>query len=94
MDIYNVEISKNALKDLKKLPVHILDKLQSWVEAIELEGLREVRKISGFHDEPIRGKKRVGQRSIRLSRSYRAFYSIKKNKMEFIFVEEVNNHDY
>ena len=94
MDIYNVEISKNALKDLKKLPVHILDKLQSWVEAIELEGLREVRKISGFHDEPIRGKKRVGQRSIRLSRSYMAFYSIKKNKMEFIFVEEVNNHDY
>jgi toxin HigB-1 len=53
VDIYNVEISKDALKDLRKVPKPIFDKLQSWVEAIEIEGLREVRKLSGFHDEPL-----------------------------------------
>ena len=93
MDIYNVTISKNALKDLRKVPKPILDKLQSWIEAIELEGLREIRKLSGFHDEPLRGK-RTGQRSIRLSRSYRAIYTVQKDKIEFVLVEEVNKHDY
>ncbi len=93
MDIYDVEISKDALQDLKKVPKHILDKLQSWIEAIEIEGLREVRKLSGFHDEPLKGK-RKGQRSIRLNRSYRAIYTVQKDKIEFVLVEEVNKHDY
>jgi len=66
VDIYDVIISKDASKDLRKVPRPILDKLQSWIEAIELEGLREVRKLSGFHDEPLKGK-RKGQRSIRLN---------------------------
>jgi hypothetical protein len=34
-----------------------------------------VRKVPGFHDEPLSGK-RFGQRSLRLSKSYRAFYEI------------------
>jgi proteic killer suppression protein len=93
MDIHNVEISKAALKDLKKVPNVILDKFQSWVEAIEIEGLRSVRKLPGFHDEPLKGK-RKGQRSVRLNRAYRAIYTIKKDKLEFILVEEVNKHDY
>lgn len=93
VNIYDVEISRNALKDLKKVPRPILDKLQSWIEAIEIEGLREVRKLPGFHDEPLKGK-RKGQRSIRLSRSYRAIYTVQNDKVEFVLVEEVNKHDY
>lgn len=93
MDIHEVVISKRALKDLKKVPRTILDKLQSWIEAIEIEGLREIRKLPGFHDEPLKGK-RKGQRSIRLNRSYRAIYTINKGSVEFVLVEEVNNHEY
>ena len=93
MDIYSVEVSKQALKQLKKVPKPILDKFLSWVEAIELEGLREIRKLSGFHDEPLKGK-RKGQRSIRLNRAYRAIYTVQKGKVEFILVEEVNKHEY
>lgn len=93
MNIHEVVISKKALKDLKKVPRVILDKLQSWIEAIELEGLQEVRKLPGFHDEPLKGK-RKGQRSIRLNRSYRAIYTIKSDKVEFVLIEEVNKHDY
>jgi len=93
MDIHEVVISKNALRDLRKVPRQILDKLQSWIEAIEIEGLREVRKLPGFHDEPLKGK-RKGQRSIRLNRSYRAIYTVKKDSIEFVLVEEVNKHEY
>ena len=44
-----------------------------WVNDVESAGLSEVRKVLGYHDEPLKGN-RVGQRSIRLSKSYRAIY--------------------
>ena len=68
VDIYRVVVSKNALKDLEVVPLSILNKFQSWVEAIEIEGLSQGRKLPGLHDEPLKGKRR-GQRSIRLNRS-------------------------
>jgi proteic killer suppression protein len=37
--------------------------------------LLEVRKIKGFHDEPLKGN-RKRQRSIRLSKAYRAIYVV------------------
>lgn len=53
-----------------------------------------MRKIPGYHDEPLRGK-RDGQRSIRLSKSYRAIYEIKQDgSIEVVMVMEVNKHDY
>jgi len=93
MDIYQVIISKKALKELKKVPGYILDKFQSWVETVELEGLSKVKLLPSFHDELLKGK-RLGQRSIRLSRAYRAIYTIKTDSVEFVLVEEVNKHDY
>ncbi len=93
MDIFVVNISKNAIKSLRRVPRPILDKFQSWVEAIELEGLLKVRKLPGFHDEPLKGI-RKGQRSVRLNRSYRVIYIVKGNNIEFIEVLEVNNHEY
>lgn len=61
---------------------------------IETIGIDEVRKIPGFHDEPLKGK-RAGQRSIRLSKSYRAIYvEYKENKVDIVSVEEVNKHEY
>ena len=92
--INKVILSKKAKKDLLKLPRHIVEALAIWVDDIEDRGLIEVRKISGYHDEPLIGN-RKGQRSIRLSRSYRAIYVLKNDqKIEFISVEEVNKHDY
>lgn len=91
--IHRVMISKKAQKDIRKIPSYIADKLDEWVEAVETDGLQEVRKISGYHDEPLKGK-RQGQRSIRLSRSYRAIYEIKKQEIEFVSIEEVHKHEY
>ena len=92
--IAEVEISRRAQKQLKKVPRQIVRNLQVWVQAIMAVGLEEVRKIPGYHDEPLKGD-RLGQRSIRLSRSYRAIYEIKAdNTVRFVSVEEVSKHAY
>ena len=91
--ILRVEITKLAEKQLRKMPQHIKDNLIIWVMAVEQDGLEEVRKVPGYHDEPLKGD-RAGQRSIRLSRAYRAIYEIKEDTAKFVLVEEVNKHDY
>ena len=64
MNFYYIELTKNAQIDLVNVPGFIKDKLLLWIDAIERLGIHEVRKISGFHDEPLKGD-RKGQRSIR-----------------------------
>lgn len=91
--IKKVELTKRAKKDLKKVPMYIADKLFEWVDAVENEGLEEVRKIKGYHDEPLQGK-RLGERSIRLSKSYRAIYVIMEEQIKFCEVREVMHHEY
>ena len=59
-------LNKKAKKQLKKLPAHIRYKFQVWVNQVETLGIRQIRKISGFHDEPCFGNRQT-QRSIRLS---------------------------
>lgn len=92
--IKRVKLSKLTKKQLKKLPRYIVESLDAWIEDVENVGLYETRKKSGYHDEPLQGY-RWGQRSIRLSKAYRAIYIIlKNNKVEFISIEEVSKHDY
>ncbi len=86
-------LTERARKDLRTVPTQVLDKFEAWVQLVETIGLEEVRKIPGFHDEPLKGK-RKGQRSIRLNRAYRAFYVVSKGAAEFVSVEEVNKHEY
>ena len=89
-----VMITEIAEKQLKKTPDYIRDKLYQWVERVEFFGIEEVRKIKGFHDEPLRGQ-RSGQRSIRLNRSYRAIYVQKlTGELVLITILEVSNHEY
>lgn len=83
-----------AKKQIIKLPRHIIESLEAWVDDVEARGLIEVRKTPGYHDEPLKGDRR-GQRSVRLSRAYRAIYIIKRNNsIEFVSIEEVSKHDY
>jgi proteic killer suppression protein len=92
--IKTVLITARAKKDLRVVPRQVLDKFEAWVQSVEAIGLEEVRKIPGLHDEPLKGD-RKGQRSIRLSRAYRAIYVVSTGgAVEFVSVEEVNKHDY
>lgn len=87
-------VSKEANKQLKQIPDHIYRKYLYWIDLLKTIGLMEARKYKGFHDEPLRGK-RKGQRSVRLSKAYRAIYQeIDNNKYEVIEIIEVNKHDY
>jgi len=87
-----VIINIKAQKQIKKLPEHIIRKLQKWAEDVEQFGIEEIRIIPGYHDELLKWG-RSGQRSIRLSKAYRAFY-IEQDDMIVIEVIEVNKHDY
>ena len=91
--ITRVRLSRRAQKDLMTVPSHVAIKLGAWVEDVFVRGLEEVRKVPGYHDEPLQGR-RAGQRSIRLSRAYRAIYEIQTDAVEFVSVEEVTKHVY
>lgn len=94
MNIYCIELAKTAQKDLAKIPSFIKDKLLLWIDAVERLGIYEVRKIPGFHDEPLKGD-RKGQRSIRLNKAYRAIYIEDQHKeVHIISIIEVNKHEY
>lgn len=95
--IGTVVLSKKTQRALKRCPRHVVMKLLGWVDLVEHEGLDRARKIPGYHDEPLRGQ-RKGQRSIRLSRAWRAIYVIvamaDATEGSFIEVIEVSKHDY
>jgi proteic killer suppression protein len=93
-DICTVHLSKQALKGLKKAPVHVALKLHAWIDEVINCGLNETRKIVGYHDELLKGS-RVGQRSIRLNRAYRAIYiEESNNNIRFVEIIEVMKHEY
>ena len=89
-----VVLSRRAVKQLEKLPEPIVLKFYGWMSAVSRLGIREVRRASGYHDEPLQGR-RFGQRSIRLNRAYRAIYvEHTTGEIELIEVLEVNKHEY
>jgi proteic killer suppression protein len=87
-----VSYSRRFEKQLEKCPENIQQKTIVWIGAIEKHGLREVRKRPSYLDEPLKGQ-RQGQRSIRLSRSYRLIYE-ELDKEIHVQLLEVNKHEY
>lgn len=85
-------MTRFAEKQLNRLPVHIVEALEHWIEIVEQFGIYKIRMVPGYHDEPLKGQ-RSGQRSIRLNRSYRALYIELENTIE-LRVIEVNKHEY
>jgi len=91
--ITTVVVTKAAEKDLRRLPKHVRVNFFTWLDAVAVEGLESVRKVPGYHDEPLAGA-RKGQRSIRLSKGYRAIYRIEGSTAKLVRVLEVNKHEY
>ena len=87
-----VIITKSADKQMRRAPQHIVDNLLYWRNEVQTFGIYEVRKNKGYHDEPLKGK-RAGERSIRLSRQWRAIY-IEREIGILIYVLEVTPHEY
>lgn len=74
------------------MPDFIRRAFRAWVATVELIGIREARKLKGYHDEPLHGD-RLGQRSIRLSKAYRVIYveTIEGIKVTAV---EISKHGY
>lgn len=91
---YEVYLTKQARKQFKKLPTHIRQALRTWASLINAHGIESMRKIPGYHDEPLKGQ-RFDQRSSRLSKGYRVIYQ-EEPSVEIITVTvlEVHKHDY
>lgn len=89
-----VIITPFAEKQLLRMPIHIKEHVLYWAKSVESQGIISVRKLPGYHDEPLKGK-RKGQRSIRLNRAYRLIYE-EDDRWEVLVigVMEVSKHDY
>lgn len=92
--IATVYLSRLALKQIKKIPKHILVKFDFWIEIIETEGYEAMQNIKGFNDHALIGD-RKGQRSCYLSKSWRVIYQLdQQTQVLRVEVLEVNHHDY
>lgn len=90
----NIIVSERAERDLLRVPERVQRKLHAWIDVVRAQGLESVRRIPGFHDEPLKGY-RFGQRSIRLNKAYRAIYEIEEQRtVRVIEIKEVTKHDY
>lgn len=89
-----VYLTKRAEHSVKGLPKPIAVKFFLWKREVEALGLEEVRKIAGYHDEPLKGKLKSYVRSVRLGLGYRLFYRVIGEELKCLLVEDVNSHDY
>lgn len=83
---------KNAIKQLKLLPIEILKRYEKWKDIVALSGPKGLKQIKGFNDEALRGEWK-GYRSSRLNIQYRIIYKI-ENEQLFVKVVKVTAHDY
>lgn len=93
--IIEVHLSKLATKQIQRAPHIIKETILRWVDSVERFGLRETRRLGGkgLHDEPLGGKLE-GVRSIRLSRSWRLYYTETKNEITLVTIIRVDHHKY
>ena len=83
---------KNAIKQLKTLPIDILKRYEKWKDIVAISGPNGLKKIRGLNDEPLKGKWR-GHRSSRLNIQYRIIYKIEDEQL-FVQVIKITAHDY
>jgi proteic killer suppression protein len=87
----DIKFTKLAKKQLLKAPQPIQQKLKDWIKLLEAEGLAFVRTVKSYHDEPLQGQ-RMGQRSVRLNRQWRAIYEELTGTL--LSIQEITPHDY
>ncbi len=90
--MWQILYHRHAVKQIKKLPHQIREKLDVWVEIATQEGPSGLKTFPGFNDEALSGDWK-GFRSSRLSRQYRVIYSSNKDVLR-VLVVDVTAHDY
>lgn len=89
--MWKIQYHRQAVKQIKKLPPQVLEKLDVWVEVATLEGINGLKEFPAFNDEALSGVWK-GYRSSRLNLQYRVIYSSDKDILR-ILVVDVTAHD-
>jgi len=92
IDMWKIYEHKNAVKQLKTLPVEILKRYEKWKDIVSISGPNGLKQIKGFNDEPLQGEWK-GYRSSRLNIQYRIIYEIEKEQL-FVKAIRITAHDY
>ncbi|MDB4322323.1 type II toxin-antitoxin system mRNA interferase toxin, RelE/StbE family [bacterium] len=79
-------------RELKKLPLDVLQRYEKWKDIITISGPAGLRLIRGLNDEPLHGEW-DGYRSSRLNRQYRVIYKIERQQV-LVQVVKVTAHNY
>ena len=83
---------KTVVKSLKKAPMEVLKRYETWKRIVEISGPEGLKLIKGFHDEVLKGEWKR-HRSSRLGIQWRIIYKIEKGLLE-VHVFEMNPHKY
>lgn len=84
-----VVFTKDSLKSYLKIPANLRNKIDTWIDLVETRGINKARESPGYKDHRLVGD-RVGQRSIRLNRTWRLVYVEKED----IIIVEIHAHKY
>jgi addiction module RelE/StbE family toxin len=90
--MWKVYEAKTAVKNINKLPGHILEKYEFWRSVAHISGPEGVRLFPGFKDHGLKGEWQ-GFRSSCLNDAFRVIYRIDKAQVS-VYVVDVNHHDY
>jgi proteic killer suppression protein len=88
-----VVITKATEKDLRKVPRHVQVSFFAWVDAVTHEGLEAVRKVPGYHDEPLAGD-RVGTTLDTADQGFPRVYRTEGTTAKLVRVIEINKQEY
>lgn len=87
-------LEKRAEKALERIPEEIVHAYLDWIESLNEIGLFRTQCIPGNRDKQLHGT-RKGQRSVRLSKDYRLFYTIlSTDDVQFVRILDINKHEY
>ena len=83
---------KSVTKRTRKLPQHVLERYEQWVQIVRMSGPEGLRELPGLNDESLSGEW-DGHRSSRLNLQYRVIYKIEREEVQ-VLVVELTAHDY
>lgn len=90
-----IEFHRKAYKEYLKAPSIVKQAVEEWLISLKTIGveLTRIQGGKGLHDEPLKGQ-RLGQRSIRLNRSWRLIYEVEQGEVKIVKIVSVTKHDY
>lgn len=85
-------LEKNAERALKRAPIEIQERFETWKDIAQLQGPKGLLEIKGFRDHALKGEWQ-GARACRLNDKWRVIYMAIGKDVK-ILVLEVTPHDY